>query len=95
MTLRVFLFCPTMEEMIIKFEKLAELAKIRITLEGADKEVLNVHVSVEDTIGEITLQYWYDRDELEQSPNQETERTTFYTWVSGNWVECTPKCNPF
>ena len=84
-----------MEEMIIKFEKLAELAKIRITLEGADKEVLNVHVSVEDTIGEITLQYWYDRDELEQSPNQETERTTFYTWVSGNWVECTPKCNPF
>lgn len=82
-------------DMILKLQKLTQLALMRLGVEGADKEVLNVHISIEDTIGEITLRYWYDRDELEQSPNQETERTTYYELVKNNWVERKPKCEPF
>jgi len=82
-----------MEDMIIKLEKLAKLAKTRIALEGTDKEVLDVHVSVEDTMGEITLKYWYDRDEL--CPDDETERTLHYTWENQEWRECNPQGIPF
>lgn len=82
-------------DMILKLQKLTQLALMRLGVEGADKEVLNVHISIEDTIGEITLRYWYDRDELEQSPNQETERTTYYELVKNNWVERKLKCEPF